>query len=92
MTHNTIPNGNQADVAPLETIDFGRLAMKDKSEVNKLLSVCQRHGFFYLDLQTNNDGQQILADRKDLLAVMETYFHQPLESKMKHNMNSFLHG
>ncbi|KAF8480703.1 hypothetical protein JB92DRAFT_3091255 [Gautieria morchelliformis] len=85
------PEGAAVEVAPLETIGFSRLRPR-ASDVNKFLIVCQTHDFFYLDLQTNDTGRHILADEQNVLKVMEGYFGQSLETKMKDDRNSVLHG
>jgi len=65
--------GNRIDTAPLETIDFARLAAKEAAEIAKLFKSCQTQGFFYLDLQ-NDATRQILTDMQNILRVTEKYF------------------
>lgn len=72
----------EGNIAPLETIDFARLAAKEPSEVAKLLKSSQTLGFFYLDLQ-NDATKRITTDLQDVLSVTEKYFDQPHELKMK---------
>lgn len=81
----------EAPPAPLATIDFSRLTRKDPEEIAKLLSSCERHGFFYLNLQ-NDEICQIGSAMQDLLRLMEMYFNQPREVKMKHNVGSMTFG
>ena len=78
----TIVDGTTVEIAPLETIDFASLVRKDPGEIAKLLKSSQTHGFFYVDLQ-NDATNQILTDLQGILRVVERYFDQPLEVKMK---------
>ena len=78
-------------VAPLETVDFSRLVTRDEAEISKLLVSCQTHGFFYLDLQ-NAESRTILEDAQQLVRIMENYFAQPLEAKMKDDRQSLTLG
>lgn len=87
MPHSTVArnitiDGHHIDVAALETIDFGRLAAKEPTEVEKLLNASQMPGFFYLDLHSG-PAKQIVADLPNVYAISEKYFDQPLEMKMK---------
>jgi isopenicillin N synthase-like dioxygenase len=84
--------GNDIPVAPLETIDLGRLLAKDPTEMDRLLQSCITHGFFYLDLQTCDVGRRILSNEGDILHVMKQYFDQPLEKKSADDMKSVAHG
>lgn len=82
VAHNTTIDGCQVDVAPLETINFGRLANKDPAEVEKLLNASRMPGFFHLDLQ-NEPTNEILPALRDVYAVAENYFDEPSEGKIK---------
>jgi len=84
--------GNDILVAPLDTIDLGRLLAKEPAEIDRLLQSCITHGFFYLDLQTCDVGRQILADEQDVLRVMREYFDQPVEKKAVDDKKSFACG
>jgi isopenicillin N synthase-like dioxygenase len=82
---------NDLNIAALETIDFSRLATKDADEIDKLLKCCESDGFFYLNLQ-NEPTHQILIDLQAILRVMQKYFAQPLETKMRDDRRSNTHG
>jgi isopenicillin N synthase-like dioxygenase len=87
MPHSTIAgtkkiDGHEVDVASLETINFGRMAAKEPTEGEKLLTACQMPGFFYLDLQ-NGSAKDLVADLPEILAATKTYFAEPQEVKMK---------
>jgi isopenicillin N synthase-like dioxygenase len=78
-------------IAPLETVDFSRLVTRDEAEISKLLVSCQTHGFFYLDLQ-NAESRPLLEDAQHMVRIMENYFAQPLEVKMKDDRQSLTLG
>jgi isopenicillin N synthase-like dioxygenase len=82
---------NDPSIAALETIDFSLLAVKDVDEIDKLLKSCESDGFFYLNLE-KGPAHQILVDLQAILRVMEEYFAQPLETKMKDDRRSNTHG
>lgn len=82
MSHTTVYDGHRVDIAPLETIDFVRLAAKEPAEIDRLLKSCQTPGFFYLDLR-GVTTQQILADLQNVLNITEKYFDQPHDLKMR---------
>lgn len=86
MPHNTsstaIVNGAEIDIAPLEVVDFARLASKEPAEVEKLLKAAQSPGFFYLDLN-GESNRKYLANVQTMYAMADKYFEQPHEAKMK---------
>ncbi|THU92305.1 2OG-Fe-II oxygenase family oxidoreductase [Dendrothele bispora CBS 962.96] len=86
------PGDEQVEIASLDTVDFGRLLIRDPAEIKKLLDVCMTHGFFYLDLQTCKEGLQIIDDEQSVYRFMEEYFAKSLEIKMLDDRKSFLHG
>lgn len=88
MPHSTLTvnriavNGAEIDVAPLETIDYGRLSRKEPDEVQKLLNACQTPGFFQLDLR-NGSMSSVPAAVEDVYEVAKKFFSQSHEVKMK---------
>jgi len=80
-----------ASIAPLETIDFGRLLDKDSEEQLRLLALSVKDGFFYLDLQSPRI-KQILSDKENVVKMMEEYFALPHEEKMKDDRGTHTHG
>ncbi|KAJ7590077.1 2OG-Fe-II oxygenase family oxidoreductase [Mycena floridula] len=90
----TVLSSNVRDlpIAHLDTIDFVRLEAKDPAEVSKLLHSCQTQGFFYLALKGNEKSARVVADKDNVLRVMEEYFAQPLDIKMKDNHGSVTDG
>lgn len=91
-TFPAFPGGKDVTIAPLATIDLARLIKRDEGEIAKLLSACVTHGFFYLDLQTSEQGRQIVSDEQGVLGFMREYFNQPHEVKMLDDRKSFTHG
>ena len=77
--------------ASLETIDFGRLLEKDNTGQLKLLALCVKDGFFYLDLQSSQI-RKILDDKEKVVHWMEAYFALPHEEKMKDDRGTHTHG
>lgn len=82
VLHTAMANGTLVEIAPLEVIDFVRLASQEPAEVEKLLKSAQTPGFFYLDLQSNST-RKYLADLQTMYAVTEKYFDQPHEVKVE---------
>lgn len=78
-------SGKDVPVYPMETIDFSQLLSQEPAEVEKLLSCCQTHGFFYLDLQ-GIDGRRMLEDEKETLELMNRFFESPLEVKNQYGL------
>jgi len=78
--------------APLATIRFRQLTNKDPEEVGKLLRSCEKHGFFYLDLENDVGICRIASAMQDLLRLMESYFNQPRELKIRDNVGSMTFG
>ena len=77
--------------AYLETLNFAKLARKDKAELAKLLNACQKQGFFYLDV-TNSNASKGLVDRLKALCLTKHWFEQPAEEKMKLYQDSVTKG
>jgi isopenicillin N synthase-like dioxygenase len=73
----------------LPVLSLNLLEAGNKAESAKLLSACKEYGFFYLDL----DGSAKLSeDLEALLSVMEQYFSQTLEEKMRDSFQSNVKG
>lgn len=62
----------------LPTIDLDLLRAENGAESKRLLSACQSYGFFYLDLTSDPELCKLWGD---MLAIMKSYFEQPLEVK-----------
>lgn len=81
----------QGKVAHLETIDFAKLLAQEQDEVAKLLSASSTAGFFYVDLQ-GQSARTLLEDEVKMYRLMEEYFDQPLDIKMKDVRGTHKHG
>lgn len=79
------------NTAHLETLSFAKLASKEKTELKRLLDVCQQQGFFYLDL-ADSSASQGLDDRLKALSVTQAWFDRPTEEKMKLYHDSLTKG
>ena len=83
MPHSTLPsntvnvNGNQIEIVPLETIDYGRLVSRDGGELEKLLAASQMPGFFYLDLRSEPQG--FVSDLEAVYGLSQKHFDEPVE-------------
>jgi hypothetical protein len=78
-------------IALMDTVDFSRLLDKDLTERYKLLALCVKDGFFYLDLGGPRI-RQILSDKAKIVAMMEKYFSLPEDVKMKDDRGTHTHG
>ncbi|RGP61347.1 hypothetical protein FLONG3_10581 [Fusarium longipes] len=77
--------------ANLHVLSFSSLLNGDKSELANLLSACEDHGFFYLDLRDEESGK-ILQQLEATWEIMKPWFSQPLEEKLKTKTISDAHG
>ena len=64
----------------LPTLHLDLLRNGDSIESKKLLNACRTYGFFYLDLTSD---PAICHYREEMLAAVQEYFEQPLETKMR---------
>ncbi|KAF2233401.1 Clavaminate synthase-like protein [Viridothelium virens] len=67
--------------APLTRISLSSLLAHDHTIEAALISICQSHGFFYLDLTTHPQGQHLLTTASTLLTLAETAFRLPQPTK-----------
>ncbi|KAF9770290.1 hypothetical protein IL306_012192 [Fusarium sp. DS 682] len=77
--------------ANLHTLNFCSLLNGDKTEQANLLSACEDHGFFYLDLRDWESGK-MLKTLEATWAIMKPWFDQPLEEKLNTETISDAHG
>ena len=77
-----------ADVplAPIARISAADLLSSDPFAIVAVLTACQTHGFFYLDLSTAPDGQALLSEATQLQSLAGIAFDIPLEEKMSHHL------
>ena len=77
--------------ANLPILGFSPLLNGDKSELANLLSACEEHGFFYLDLRDWESGR-MLQTLEATWRIMKQWFDQPLAEKLKTETISDAHG
>ncbi|KAL8704840.1 MAG: hypothetical protein Q9201_002035 [Fulgogasparrea decipioides] len=68
------------ETANLHTVNFSRLIDQDSNELAKMISACERDGFFYLNL-LEKGSEKFLSDLDALDRLVKGWFKQPLESK-----------
>ncbi|WPG97474.1 Hypothetical protein R9X50_00025000 [Acrodontium crateriforme] len=78
-------------IAPLPTIKYDKLLAQDSTEITRLVDVCKSLGFFYLDFNLSA-AHSLVNNSNDVLGVMNEYFHQPIEVKMKDVRGTVTHG
>lgn len=78
--HKATINGQEFDVALLETIHYSSLSKKEPVEIEKLLNASRMPGFFHLDLKSEPTNE-ILAGLQDVYVVTEKYFDEPPEEQ-----------
>ena len=90
MPSTTEPNPGPEE-ANLRVLSFSSLLNGDKSELANLLSACEEHGFFYLDLRDWESGR-MLQQLEATWRIMKQWFDQPLGEKLKTETISDAHG
>ena len=90
MSATTNPNIGP-DEANLHVLSFSSLLHGNKTELANLLSACEDHGFFYLDLRDWESGR-MLQKLEATWQIMKEWFDQPLEEKLKTETISDAHG
>ena len=85
------PQESSLNIAKLRTIPFSALFKRDEKELVNLLQACEQEGFFYLDL-CDNGSRKMLGDLGEISGIMKDWFAQPLESKLKTETVSNVHG
>ena len=72
----------------LKSIDYRKLLKRETSELALLLGVCQKDGFFYLDL---TDMPSLINKWGELLCLSRKWFALSFEEKMKSHLGTVLH-
>lgn len=91
MPSTTIDHVSAPEEANLPVLRFTSLLEEDKSELANLLSACEVHGFFYLDLRDWESGK-VIQKLEETWRIMKPWFDQPLEEKLKTETISNAHG
>ena len=77
------------EAASLETIEYSKLQNGDALELSRLLKLCERDGFFYLNLENlEANTSRVIEDWENVLAFTKEYFAQPVEVKMRDDRQS----
>ncbi|KAI8308107.1 hypothetical protein K4K61_002919 [Colletotrichum sp. SAR11_59] len=87
----TLDNNSGLEQANLHTLNFRSLVNKDENSLSTLLSACENHGFFYLDLRDWESGS-MLKNYESAGQIMKQWFNQPLEEKLRTETISDAHG
>ncbi|KAF4876510.1 2-oxoglutarate-dependent dioxygenase gloE [Colletotrichum siamense] len=87
----TLDNNSGLEQANLHTLNFRSLVNKDEKSLSTLLSACENHGFFYLDLRDWESGS-MLKNYESAGRIMKQWFNQPLEEKLRTETISDAHG
>lgn len=77
--------------ANLHVLNFSSLLNGDETQLANLLSACEDHGFFYLDLRDWQSGTMI-QNLEAAWGLMKPWFAQPLGEKLKTETLSDAHG
>ena len=77
-------------IAPLPVIEYDKLLFGDNTEIVRLVDICKSLGFFYLNLA--GAGQSLIDYSQNAFQVMEEYFDQPPEVKLRDIRQSVTHG
>ncbi len=84
MSHSELPPfPDGVPLAPIARISHSKLLKNDAEEAERVLEACRTHGFFYLNLTDNDDGQKLLEESEDLLSLACNAFDSPVEEKRK---------
>ncbi|KAH7381965.1 hypothetical protein BKA64DRAFT_697724 [Cadophora sp. MPI-SDFR-AT-0126] len=84
----TISIGNEGmtqhyePIAQLDTVVFSKLLDRDPEQIKKLISSCEKDGFFYLDI-SDQYSAKMLKTFEELSSTMKQWFAQPTEVKLK---------
>lgn len=91
MSTATTDHVSAPEEANLPVLSFSSLLNGDESELASLLSACEDHGFFYLDLRDWESGA-VLLKLEETWRIMKPWFNQPLAEKLKTETISDAHG
>ncbi|PWY96615.1 Clavaminate synthase-like protein [Aspergillus sclerotioniger CBS 115572] len=85
MLTNTLPRfPSDIPTAPLLRLSLSKLQSHDITETHRLLQACEEIGFFYLDLQDTNIGNNLLTLSDELFSTTENLFSLSLDEKRKY--------
>ncbi|CZT46503.1 related to oxidoreductase, 2OG-Fe(II) oxygenase family [Rhynchosporium secalis] len=67
--------------APIASISLSKLLSGDSENKSSVLTACQTHGFFYLDLRDSPPGLSLLSSANALYKLSTSVFSLPLSEK-----------
>lgn len=91
MAPLTVVDDVYGPLANLPTIKWSRLLQHNEAEVSALLSACETHGFFYMDM-TDEGSAVFLEQLASINEITKEWFHQPLDMKMETETIGDAHG
>lgn len=91
MTPLTLVDDVYGPLANLPTINWSRLLQHSEAEISALLSACETHGFFYLDM-TDEGSAVFLEQLASINEITKEWFRQPLDKKMETETIGDAHG
>ena len=69
-------------LAQLDTITFSKLLDRNPEQISKLMSACEKVGFFYLDI-SDQYSATMLRNLEGVNSAMREWFDQPVAIKRK---------
>lgn len=81
-THSFPPFPSDLPHAPIAVISSRKLQSGDAATSKTILTACQTHGFFYLDLRDSPSGLSLLASADSLYELSTKVFSLPLSEKL----------
>ena len=79
-------NGGMAEhyepIAQLGTVVFSKILDRNPEQIKKLITACEKDGFFYLDI-SDQYAAKMLETFAELSSLMKEWFAQPTEVKLK---------
>ena len=91
MAPLTVVDDVYGPLANLPTINWSRLLQHSEAEISALLSACETHGFFYLDM-TDEGSAVFLEQLASINEITKEWFRQPLDKKMETETIGDAHG
>lgn len=69
-------------IAQLDTVVFSKLLDRNPEQIKKLVTACEKDGFFYLDI-SDQYSAKMLETFAELSSLMKEWFAQPTEVKLE---------
>ena len=78
------PFPSDVPTAPIARISLSKILDNDPSESAAVLEACRNQGFFYLDLRSISQGENLIQESEDLLRLSYEVFGRPYDYKNEH--------